>query len=201
MNPVEEFLEEVGEEKQAFLGAMKGFGQAMQSGMQSGLGMAAGTAVLAGGAVAASKLYDAATKKRDFNKMMEYNPHLQEAHAQDPKMFNQMYTSLRGMNPSFAKDPLVAGRYMSRMIDEPLAAGGVLAESSGALPSGHNQFFKDVAQAGREGFGKGMSFKGKPSAADQLSEMKAQRQLAHMNANPDFVPGFGGGGGRGRGRP
>ena len=90
---------------------------------------ALGAAGLAAATLGVAKFYDAATKRRDYNAMLRVNPHLEEARKQDPAMFNQMYTSLRNANRAFAKDPLVAGRYMSRMVDEPMAAGGVLTEA------------------------------------------------------------------------
>jgi hypothetical protein len=75
---------------------------------------------------------DAATKQRDFRRMLSFNPDLQEHHERDPRMFNQMYSSLRTMNPGFAKDPLVAGTYMRRMSESPLTAGGVLTDAVGS---------------------------------------------------------------------
>jgi hypothetical protein len=44
-------------------------------------------------------------------------------------MFNQMYSSLRRMNPAYARDPLVAGTYMRQMLDSPLSAGGLLTQT------------------------------------------------------------------------
>ncbi len=78
---------------------------------------------------AAQKLMGAITKRHDFNKMMEANPHLRDEQAANPKAFNQMYSSLRRMNPEFAKDPIVAGGLMSRMGDDPEAASSILMEA------------------------------------------------------------------------
>lgn len=92
-----------------------------------GAGLAAAGIGAAGAAV--NKIVDAIQKRRDFRQMMEYNPHLQEAHAADPKRFNQVYSTLRTFNPAFAADPIVAGTYMDRMWNSPQGAGGIATEA------------------------------------------------------------------------
>lgn len=117
-NPVETFLLE----KRAFGGALS---KARQMGAKAGpvlgrMGEQAGTAALAGvGAAgfagligAAGKLYDAATKSRDFKNMLEANPDLHEHLQSDPAGFNRMFTSLRRFSPEFTKEPVVAGSLM-----------------------------------------------------------------------------------------
>lgn len=126
-NPIEDFVEEFGQEKSAvdWAHASDRAGDAALTGLAVsafGLGMH-------GMGVAASKIYDAATKARDFKNMMDFNQDLQEHHDRDPRMFNQMFTSLRTMNPHFSKDPVVAGTYMRRMVENPMTAGGILTES------------------------------------------------------------------------
>lgn len=96
---------------------------------QAAVGAAAGGAVGLVGAglgAAASKIMDAVTKRHDFRQMLEYNPELQAHHETNPKFFNQVYSSLRTANPSFAGDPIIAGNYMRRMMDAPEGAGGLL---------------------------------------------------------------------------
>lgn len=100
------------------------FGKALAG---AGANAMVGGAVL-GGSFAAKKLYDAATKGRDFRAMMEYNPDLASEHERDPKNFNQLFSSLRTVNPAFSKDPIIAGTYMRRMVGSP-AAGGVLTDA------------------------------------------------------------------------
>jgi hypothetical protein len=151
MNPIEEYLDEIGETKEA----VDYITPSAKKGLVYGLGLAAGASALTAATVAAGKLYEAATKTRDFNKMMEFNPHLRVAHNQDPKMFNQMYTSMRNLNSTFAGDPLVAGRYMTRMLDEPASAGGVLTDLAASVPRDKGQFARDIAASGREGLTKG----------------------------------------------
>jgi hypothetical protein len=99
---------------------------------QAVIGAGASAAVgagIAGVGAAAAHIHDAATKRRDFMRMMQMNPDLHDAHARDPKMFNQMYSSLRTFNPAFARDPIVAGTYLRRMAESPLVPGGILTEA------------------------------------------------------------------------
>ena len=142
-NPIEEFLEE---KKANFGGLLREEAKNIPSMAARGLvhggvaaGLAAGASLVAG---AASKMLDAATKARDFKAMLEHNPDLADYHAENPRMFNQMFSSLRTMNPTFSKDPLVAGTYMRNMWMSPQSAGGTLTnaysmrngESSGGHP-------------------------------------------------------------------
>lgn len=94
-------------------------------------GIGAGVAALGVGAATAAvqKIHDALTKRRDFRSMLEHNPHLQEAQTQDPKRFNQLYSTLRTFNPEFSADPIVAGTYMDRMWQNPAGAGAIATEA------------------------------------------------------------------------
>lgn len=127
-NPFEDFVEEYlpEQEKTAFIGAAS---KELGRGVATGLGAAAAAGAIGTVGMAASKLYGAATKSRDFRAMLSFNPDLHEHHERDPRMFNQMYSSLRSMNPNFGKDPIVAGTYMRRMVENPMTAGGILTES------------------------------------------------------------------------
>jgi len=120
-NPVEEFLLE----KRAFGGAAVGKLRSVGAKAAPTLGrmgeQAAGAALAGAGAAAfaglvgaAGKLYDAATKTRDFQNMMEANPDLHEHLQADPAGFNRMFTSLRRFAPEFTKEPVVAGTLMRR---------------------------------------------------------------------------------------
>lgn len=121
-NPIDEFFEEYtpkeGKTKEASFSAMmsqipSGAAQGLAMGVTGGVAAAAA----AGIGVAAHKAYLAATKQRDFNKMLEFNPALKAQKRENPKMFNQAFSSLRNMNPEFSKDPLVAGQYMEQIMD------------------------------------------------------------------------------------
>ncbi len=175
-NPLEDYLTE----KTANPGILASLGgtlkQEFPKAMLQGLGGAAGTVGLAAMGVGAKAIYDAATKSRDFRQMMEANPDLQEDHQRDPKFFNLAFSSLRRMQPSFTKDPLVAGTYMRRMVGSPGSAGGVAVE---ALQSG-----KGMASPIMDAFKPKVEMKLDPEGwADR--QMKAQEEMARK-ADPRF---------------
>lgn len=125
MNPLEDFLSEYGHRtKEA------GMGEVFRNAAAVAGATAAMGAAITGVTYGARKIMDAATKGRDFNNMLAFNPDLKGYQKHNPQMFNQMYSSLRSMNPQFAKDPLVAGTYMRRMSESPESAGGILTDSS-----------------------------------------------------------------------
>jgi hypothetical protein len=118
--------------KQAGFGStVRDVGKQIPSAVVHGVGATAATAAVTGLGFAAQKIYDAMTKRMDFNTMLEHNPDLADHHGQNPKMFNQMFSTLRVMNPTFSKDPVVAGTYMRRMMESPLHAGGIAVEALG----------------------------------------------------------------------
>jgi hypothetical protein len=154
-NPLEEFLEDYGKEKSALSweGVRRGaayaggrFGDALSLGGATALS----TAAIGGAVLGISALHDAATKTRDFRSMMDMNPDLHQFQQQDPKMFNQMYTSLRRANQSYAADPIISGTYMRKMMDSPMSAGGYLTDAMNSVPNGQDQFMNDVGRSGRE---------------------------------------------------
>ncbi|HEU4534224.1 MAG TPA: hypothetical protein VFS00_08900, partial [Polyangiaceae bacterium] len=152
-NPIEKFLarEPDAEPKEAGWGgfAARNAAGALGAGAASlggsigesvikGIGGSIAAGTVAGVGMAATRMYQAATKARDFRAMLEHNPDLVDSHRQDEKRFNQLYSSLRTMNPHFAADPIVAGVFMRRMVDSPMGAAGVLTEALGQrdrLPS------------------------------------------------------------------
>lgn len=96
----------------------------------AGTAMAAGAVGLAG--MAANKIYDAATKARDFRGMMgsSFNQDLHDHYRERPQQFLEAYNTLRNTNADFSKDPMIAGTYMRRvMTDMPERAGGYLMEA------------------------------------------------------------------------
>jgi hypothetical protein len=110
---------------------VKDFGQAAgKATLNAGATAVAGMAI-GGAAVAVKKIFDAATKGRDFRSMLENNPDLAEVHAEDPKRINMYFTTLRTFNPEFSKDPLVAGSYLKQMLSSPAAIGGQMAHALG----------------------------------------------------------------------
>lgn len=126
-------IDEILQAKHAFPSAgsiAKGFGGALVTGAGAG---AAG-AVMTGAGMAASKLYDAVSKARDFKTMLgsSFNADLQEHYQQRPKQFNEAYSSLRLVNPSVTRDPMTAGHFMRRIMENAdSSAGGIIL---GSLP-------------------------------------------------------------------
>jgi hypothetical protein len=140
MNPIEAYLQEkragFGGDFVGGLGRPFGGGAGFASTLGSGLSGAAAMG-LAGATIAATgkgvqKLYDAATKSRDFKNMLEANPDLAQMHQEKPKQFNQMYNSLRSFTPEFSRDPVVAGTYVRQMMENPVGAGGIITQ--GIIP-------------------------------------------------------------------
>lgn len=130
-NPVADYFE-----KKASFGSelMSGAREAfkpneMGSGLAHGAIGVGATGAAALGALAVHKLYDAATKTRDFKSMLEYAPDVAEMHAENPQHVNQMFSTLRMFNPDFTRDPVVASSYVRRMITEPMGAGGIATEA------------------------------------------------------------------------
>ncbi len=127
-NPVEEFLIEkhaFGMDKLKAVGSKVGpaLGRVGEQAGNAALA-GAGAAAFAGLTGAAGKLYDAATKSRDFSAMMEANPHLHDHLQADPAGFNRLFTSLRKFSPEFTKDPMVAGSLMSQGMEVDLQDRG-----------------------------------------------------------------------------
>lgn len=110
---------------------MQGFGKKMN---MRGAGGAVGGALMGAGAagavglagVAAQKLYDAATKANDFRAMLAFDAELAATHQENPRMVNQMFSTLRTFNPSFTKDPAVASALVHQMVDSPQGVAGMM---------------------------------------------------------------------------
>ena len=184
-NPFEDFLEEYGpaEEKTAgFADSAKGFGRDFGSALGFGAATAGASGVIAGIGVAAGKIYNAATKARDFRNMMSFNPDLQEHHDRDPRMFNQMFTSLRNMNPSYSKDPLVAGTYMRQMVESPLTAGGKLTDAIGNRDAFRSPFSKAVEE-GMSGAKERLKYQMKQEEPDPLAGLRSEHEKLRMEAD------------------
>lgn len=135
-NPVDEYFET----KEAGFGRSfaNEVGNALRPGnlgMAAGRGAvnagfaAAGAGAVAGAAMGAQKLYDAATKARDFRAMLEADGRLAQLHQENPRLVNQMFSTLRSFNPSFTRDPIVASHYVFQMAETPTHAGSVAVSS------------------------------------------------------------------------
>ena len=131
MNPIDEFRLEkkalgMGDLRQLATGAAPVARNIGQAALYAG-GTAASMAAFAGTVSAARKMYYAATKARDFKRMLEANPDLRAHHEQDPAGFNRMFSALRTMAPEFTREPLVAGSYMRRGMEGPVEDRGGVA--------------------------------------------------------------------------
>lgn len=185
-NPFEDFLEEYGpvEEKTAgFVDSAKGFGRDFGSALGFGAATAGASAVIGSLGIAANKIYGAATKARDFKNMMSFNPDLQEHHDRDPRLFNQMFTSLRNMNPAYSKDPLVAGTYMRQMSESPLTAGGKLTDAIGnrdAFRTPLSRAVEEGMSGAKERLKHHMKADPHEALAERLRGMQLHQQIGKM---------------------
>ena len=118
---------EISEKTANFMDAIKQLGGAAGQ----ALGTAAATGAVALTGVAVSKLYDAATKARDYRAMLAANPEVREFAQANPARATALFSSLRQFNPEFSKDPFVAGEYMRRFSEFPGREGGYLIEAAG----------------------------------------------------------------------
>lgn len=181
-NPVDTFLLE----KKAL--NLRGMAQAAGPRLRQAGSSAATGALTAGGALgaaalagAAGKLYDAATKTRDFNRMLEANPHLQEHLQDDPAHFNRLYTSLRTLAPDFAREPMVAGSYMFNALNMGREQAGMVAVDAQSKVRSRPQ--GPLTEAAMGGFMKGFS-----APTDGGKKPNLTRQTRSV-----FRPGDGGG--------
>ena len=133
-NPIDEALMS---KEAIFGGAVQRVGQSMggegardlSRGFREGVGAAAGT-LLAGAVFSgAKKLWSAANERREFNEMLDTDPGLRDYQKDNPKFFNKAYKSLRQLNPTYGRDPIVASNMMRKMMDSPVGAGHLLAGS------------------------------------------------------------------------
>jgi len=182
MNAVADFLSTYSAKETTKEAAFNARGLAGAFGSAAGHGLAAAGAasVVAGTGLAASKVYDAFTKGRDFKQMLEFNPDLHEHLERNPKMFNQMFTTLRSMNSTYGSDPLVSGTYMRNMIEANGNAGGVAAATH--VPT--NRKLRDDltaigGQAAAGFFAERNKFRGR-MAADPLTAFKQEHERAEM---------------------
>lgn len=155
-NPVLDYLQE----KTA--AGFGGIGQAVGRAAKSPFGQRAGEAAAAAGAVGAvgggialaNKLYDAATKARDFRAVLESDPDLAAQHQEDPafaRRVNAAFSTVRRFNPAFSKDPFVAATIVRQLAENPNSSGQVAMElaktrqaADGPMVMGNGMF--DTAQ-------------------------------------------------------
>jgi len=186
-NPVDEFLSE----KRAFgmpnLKGMAGKAGPALSRMGEQAGNAAmagvGAAAFAGLVGAAGKLYDAATKTRDFQSMLEANPDLHEHLQSDPAGFNRMFTSLRRFSPEFTKEPVVAGTLMRQAMNGAIEERGNV--SIGAQRNRQPPKQGPLTEAALGGFMKGFGGGGEGKKPQLLRQTKT---ISRMNEQGETSP-------------
>lgn len=141
-----------------FGGHLPQFGATLGKGLALGGALALGSAGVAGVGAAAKKVYDAITKKRDFEGMLEANPHLNAVQEAQPEEFSRMFTALRAMNPSFTRDPVVAGAYMTEAMEQPAETRGFTAVK--ALREAKSTGLDPFSDAALGGFQRGVGMHG-----------------------------------------
>ena len=166
----------------------EGMGGEFSHALTTGVAGALATAGIAGATVAASKIYDAVTKNRDFRGMLQspFNADLQSHYESKPKEFNAAFSSLRTLNPEFSKDPMVAGTYMRRMMTyDPGSAGGLIVESLQHRKNFESPVQEAAISGGREGAKAGIGTElshRQSEASDSRRAASSQQQalLQHM---------------------
>jgi hypothetical protein len=133
---------------------MHGAGQLIGQGATKGALGAAGALAVGGAVVGAQRLYEAATKARDFRAMLEANPDLVQKHEENPRLFNQMFTTLRSFNPSFSSDPVVAGGYIRKMVEEPTSAAGLVTDALSFRDKTRNPLVDQITRSAMSGTGR-----------------------------------------------
>lgn len=199
MNPLDELFEN---KTAGITDAFRNFGgearKAMHEGLPkaiaTGVGTAAAGAVAAGAGYAASKIYDAITKQRDFRAMLAspFNADLHQFHKTQPKLFNEAFSSLRTMNPGFTKDPMVAGTYMRRMMEYgPLQAGGVLLDALGQrekMPPSPMAIAAERGAMGGAQAGMIEGMKGKPNRTQEMAMAEYFKRLPRVPESMEKAP-------------
>jgi hypothetical protein len=148
------------------------FGQTIDA-AKGGVGMGLAAAGVTGAALGVQQLYNAATKSRDFRTMLEHNQDL--AGHEDQKSVSMAFTSLRRFAPEFSKDPLVAGTYVRRIVENPMGAGGVIGEALG-----HNRNPHPMMEQGLAGMQGGLKYKDpKDFMRKDLEHQKAVQESQH----------------------
>lgn len=75
------------------------------------------------------RLYYAARKSMDFNRMMEANPSLKD---RNPKQLRMTFNAIHRLNPQFASEPIVAGTVVRRAMDAATMEGSPAIDPSTA---------------------------------------------------------------------
>jgi hypothetical protein len=150
-----------------------------------GLAVAGAGAAMAGIAQGAEAIFNAATKSRDFNRMLEHHPDLRD---RDQKAVTSAFTTVRALNPQYSSQPLIAGAAVKNLLEFPGGAVGIADTlSTAAARSGKLDVHSFALQAASQGarahqmtqdFSQRESHFGKQheQKADQFNKQHTQRQ-------------------------
>lgn len=105
--------------------------KSMPSVMAHGLASGAALGMIAAVPMAASKIWDAATKRRDFRAMLRANEDLEGV---NPAHVNAGFSLLRRFNADLTKDPYVAGSFVRNFAADPTRAFGMAEQALAAVP-------------------------------------------------------------------
>lgn len=163
--------------KASAMDTLKSYGPTAANALVQGLAFTGAGALAAGGVQGARKLHDIATRKRDLKKIRGVYPELNDYSDMEVEL---AYRSLRHINPHFAKDPMVGGTLLMRILRnrntmDPSAAprftGEMAMELSRARPRS-NEAFERLAV---DGFTRGLD----NALRDRSSDMEfGRRQMA-----------------------
>lgn len=81
---------------------------------------------------AVSSMADARAKSKSYQEMLDLHPRMQKY---DPKMVSRVFSSIHRLNPTVAKDPLLAGAFVDRVM-----------ETHGHYEGGGNMALAEVAK-------------------------------------------------------
>lgn len=158
------------------------FGHDVSGALRTGLAGAIATTAITGAGMAAGKMWDAITKKHDYNSMLKANPDLMDHHNLRPTDMANAFTSLRTMNPAFSKDPLVAGSYMRRAMDAGANAGGVMREALEARDKMPSYMMESVLRGGAEGAKAHLDAQAKQRAGQPFAQREFDQRQQQFDA-------------------
>jgi hypothetical protein len=162
-NPLDDFLGEYGEKTAVdWDKAGKSIAEHGGNALVGAAAVGAGTAMLGGVGMAAQHIYNAATAKRDFRGMMQWNEDL--AH-EDQRMVTQSFRTLRRFAPDMSKDPLVAGSVIRQMVQAPQGASGIMQQALQGQKNIGSPVMDNYMQAVQKSMVKGME--STPFSAEQ----------------------------------
>jgi hypothetical protein len=115
--------------KQAQIGGMKGMKGALLAGGLVG----AATVGAQGLVMGIRKAYNVLASGKRFEGMLDVNPSLKK---EDPNKVRLAFNTLNRLNPTFAKDPLVAGTFVRKTLDTDIGGGMAVDPATASMLTG-----------------------------------------------------------------